>query len=309
MKKGTFEGWYFKQNTQSGNYAIAFIPGRATDKDGKSHAFIQVNHSFEGNERHSFYIQFPIEQYRVQWNPLEIQIAENRFSLDGIDLNIETEDLKLKTNLVFKKMHTYRKTIGSPGVMGPFGYLPFLECYHELYSLSHQTFGEINVNGTAIDFNQGDGYVEGDSGKSFPEKWIWFQSNNFKTDASIFCAIAKVPILPMISKAIQGLICVLLIEGKEYRFSTYNGAKVVRIGATFAGENEITFVELRKGPLLLKMSVSGEHGAELKAPTNGSMEGIIKENIDARVKVELFEKGINIFNETGINCGFEKNWE
>lgn len=309
MKKGSFEGWYFKQNTKSGKYAIAFIPGRATDKNGNSHAFIQINHSFEGNIKHSYYIQFPIEQYRVQWNPLEIQIAENRFTLDGIELDIKTAEIEVKTKLAFQNQHTFRKNALSPGIMGPFGYLPFLECYHNLYSLSHSTFGSMMVNGEVIDFDAGNGYVEGDHGTSFPEKWIWFQSNHFQTDVSIFCAIAKVPILPLIAKALRGLICVLLIEGKEYRFATYNGGKVDRIDSTFEGDIEITTVELRKGSTQLKMTVLSEHGPELKAPTNGSMEGIIKENIDARVKVELFQKGALIFSDTGINCGFEKNWE
>ncbi|MEI6602750.1 MAG: tocopherol cyclase family protein [Clostridia bacterium] len=309
MKNGSFEGWYFKQNTRSGKYAIAFIPGRATDKNGNAHAFIQINHSFEGDIKHSYYLRFPIAQYFVQWNPLEIRIAENRFTLDGIVLDIKTADIELKTNLAFVSPQRYKKNAFSPGIMGPFGYLPFLECYHELYSLSHRTVGKMTVNGEVIDFEGGNGYVEGDHGTSFPEKWIWFQSNHFQKDVSVFCAIAKVPILPLISKALRGLICVFLIEGKEYRFTTYNGAKVVRILTEFEGTKEVLIVELRKGSLQMKMSIFGGQGSALMAPANGSMEGIIKENIDAQVKVELFQNDFSIFCGTGINCGYEKNWD
>ncbi len=311
MKKGSFEGWYFKQNTNEGDYAIAFIPGRSIDSDGNAHAFIQINYTYKvTSKKNSHYLYFPIEEFELKKNPLEIRAGDNFFSLSNIKLNIETEELSLHGNLKFESITPYKRTPYSPSIMGPFGYLPFLECYHEVYSVGHSTSGSLIVNNENYSFENGNGYVEGDKGRSFPKRWIWFQSNHFsqESEISIMCAIADVPILPAISKSITGLICLLYYQGTEYRFATYNGAKVDLIESFFEKDNEVVTIVLSKGDAKLKIVIQSGHGAELKAPLQGSMERTLKENLDASIEFELSVKGKIIHSGSGINCGFEKNW-
>ena len=64
--------------------------------------------------------------------------------------------------------------------MGWYSFVPFMECNHGIVSVNHDLYGEISVNGNVIDFNNGKGYIEKDWGVSFPEAWIWIQSNNFR---------------------------------------------------------------------------------------------------------------------------------
>ena len=311
MKKGSFEGWYFKQNTNEGDYAIAFIPGHSIDSDGKAHAFIQINHTYkETNKKNSHYLYFPIEEFELKKNPLEIRVGDNFFSLNQIAINIDAEDLNLHGNLKFGNITSYKRTPYSPSIMGPFGYLPFLECYHEVYSVGHSTSGSLNVNNEKYDFENGNGYIEGDKGKSFPKRWIWFQANHFdnQLDVSIMCAIADVPILPAISKSITGLICILSYQGTEYRFATYNGSKVELIESYFEKDNEVVTIILAKGLTMLKIIIQSGHGAELKAPLQGAMERTLKENLDATIEFELSIESKIIHFGKGINCGFEKNW-
>ena len=73
----------------------------------------------------------------------------------------------------------------SPNSMGFFAYFPFMQCYHEIVSMSHSLNGSLNFS-EAIDFSGGEGYIEKDWGTSFPKEYVWIQSNNFeKSDASI----------------------------------------------------------------------------------------------------------------------------
>lgn len=74
--------------------------------------------------------------------------------------------------------YTLERTFLNPNIMGYFNYIPNLECNHEVVSMNHSLNGEIIINGESIDFNHGKGYIEKDWGRSFPEKYIWIQSNH-----------------------------------------------------------------------------------------------------------------------------------
>lgn len=67
----------------------------------------------------------------------------------------------------------------SPGVMGPFRFAPFMECYHGVLSLDHSVDGTLEVDGERISYEGGRGYTEKDWGRSFPSAWVWVQSNDF----------------------------------------------------------------------------------------------------------------------------------
>ena len=55
-----------------------------------------------------------------------------------------------------------------PGVMGPFSFVPFMECYHGVVNIDHKISGSLMINNEEIDFTDGYGYIEKDWGKSFP---------------------------------------------------------------------------------------------------------------------------------------------
>ena len=63
--------------------------------------------------------------------------------------------------------------------MGPFHYLPFLECNHAIISLRHHITGSLKVNNQKFQII-GDGYIEKDWGRSFPQDYLWLQSNSCK---------------------------------------------------------------------------------------------------------------------------------
>lgn len=94
-----FEGWYFKVVDSSGEHRYSFIPGvfLGTSIDN-SHAFVQV---LEGSSSGVEYHRYPIEQFWSADDHFEIRIAENTFSLNQIDLNINNHQQKIQGKLKF----------------------------------------------------------------------------------------------------------------------------------------------------------------------------------------------------------------
>jgi hypothetical protein len=69
----------------------------------------------------------------------------NLFTGTGIKIDIETEDITVKGSLQFGKLTPLRYDI-----MGPFRYVPLMECRHMVVSMSHTVNGTLHVNGNAM---------------------------------------------------------------------------------------------------------------------------------------------------------------
>jgi hypothetical protein len=99
---------------------------------------------------------------------------------------------------------------------GPFGFLPFLECYHGIIALDAKLSGSLILNGETIDFSGGRAYIEKDWGTNFPSRWcvqkaaapifaeshaldrIWIQSSSFgDNDSVLTVSLATVPLGPL----------------------------------------------------------------------------------------------------------------
>jgi hypothetical protein len=91
---------------------------------------------------------------------------------------------------------------------------------HGVVSVNHDLSGRISLNNNVISIDGGKGYTEKDWGVSFPEAWIWVQSNNFSIhDTSFMLSIAKIP---WMGRFFIGLISFLYFNKQFYLFSTYN---------------------------------------------------------------------------------------
>lgn len=218
-KKNYFEGWYFKNiSTQKG---ISFIPGINID-DKEAKAFIQVI----SNDM-SYFVNYDMEDFKFNFNPFCIRIGDNSFSKEGMIINIEDrfQNLKILGNIKYSGSKNISTNIFAPNIMGPFSYIPFMECNHAIISMQHTINGFVNVNNQTIHFDNDIGYIEKDWGCSFPKSYIWCQGNHFqKTNASFMFSIADIPFKLFTFK---GLICVLLVNNEEFKFTTYNNAKVI----------------------------------------------------------------------------------
>ncbi|KAJ1541614.1 hypothetical protein HK405_010537 [Cladochytrium tenue] len=91
----------------------------------------------------------------------------------------------------------------APSVMGPFRYLPAMECYHGVVSLHHNTYGSVtftppnDAQPEVVVVDGGEGYVERDHGFNFPRSWIWVQAHEYPTESgsTVMVSVADVPML------------------------------------------------------------------------------------------------------------------
>lgn len=291
--KDYFEGWYFK-NTGINN-SISFIPGININKDNKK-SFIQVitNDS-------SWFINYDIDDFQYNHEPFWIKIGNNFFSKERVHIDIVDNelDLEIKGDLKYKNNICLKRKTLSPNIMGIFSYIPFMECNHSILSMKNIVDGIISINDKNIEIFNGNGYIEKDFGISFPKYYIWGQGNDFNDkDVAFFISVANIPFKLF---NFRGFICSLIINNKEYRFTTYNNSKILKYDVKDNGYEII----IKKGKYLLEIEAFSIDGFMLKAPMNGNMDKEILESIDSNIKITLKKNEQILFSDISSNCGVE----
>ena len=292
--KRYFEGWYYKIVSADGTKAFAFIPGVAMDENGTQQAFIQV---LDGKKFTAEYHKFDIDRFSAAEGKFEVQVANNFFRSDFLALNLPSVQGELR----FKNPFPWPNPWYSPGIMGPFSFIPFMECYHGVLSMDHEIEGSLTIDGETIDFSGGRGYMEKDWGKSFPSGYFWMQSNHFSEKrVSLKASVAKIPWL---GSSFVGFIGGVLLGDRLVEFTTYNFSKLRK---SFADENKVEIV-LENGRHLLEIHAHRDHATSLASPILGFMDGRIEESMTSTIDVRLFDKKNKkvLLEDTGRNAGLE----
>ena len=158
--------------------------------------------------------------------------------------------------------------------------------------MRHLVNGQITVNGQQLNFQNGLGYIEGDSGYSFPDRYIWTQC--CFENGSIMLSVADIP---MFGFHFTGIIGVVLLDGKEYRIATYLGARLKRIR-----ENTIT---VKQGAYELTAKLIHKNCQPLYAPVNGAMNRIIHESATCTAYYKFSYEGKSLCEFTSGRASFE----
>lgn len=274
-----FYGWYFRCQGREGTVAV--IPAVHVSGPKRS-CSVQIITADGAWSR-----EFPIAQFRIDRSKMIMQIGENVFSRQGIRLNVDLGALCISGLLRFGRFSEPEYDI-----MGPFKYIPGMECRHAVYSMEHSVDGKLFIDGKSMSFVSGRGYMEGDSGTSFPEKYIWTQ--HFFEKGSLMLAAATVPIAGC---SFTGTVGIIKQNGKELRFATYLGASVKKM------ENgELT---VRQGGYLLRVRMSGIPGRYLNAPSRGRMTRRIRENLACTAEYTLLYRGKTVLQEVTDCAAYE----
>jgi tocopherol cyclase len=279
-----FEGWYFKVVFDGEPFAL--IPGVSLTAED-AHGFIQVIGGSAGSSR---YHRFELEEFSYNRKDFEIRLGDNRFSLEGIEVDLDD----LRARLTIGEWVRWPSSLLSPGSMGWYSFMRFMECYHGVIVL------DADINGTVNGKSRSGGrfYLEKDWGISFPKAWIWMQTNSFSSRASLTCSVARVPFA---GREFTGFIIGLFAEGKLYSFTTYNGSRVSEIEYD-EGSVGIT---ARKGGMVLEIRARREAGAQLASPIQGEMTGRIEETLGSAITVDLSQDGRRLFADRGGHAGLE----
>ena len=270
-----FEGYYLKIVDPQQNIALALIPGVSYDAQGEGHAFVQVLDGVGGT---AHYHRFGVDEFDYATTGFSLAIAGHHFSEEGIECDLPGAVCSFS----FRQNTSWPSSWYSPGAMGPFAFVPGMECRHGVVSLHHQVCG--SLNGRKLS-QRAVGYIEKDWGRSFPNNWVWMQSNHLggAHQKRPSCLMVSAGRVPFAGTSFQGFIAALLLHGKLYRFTTYNGA---RMSLAFDAEH-VDLQFSRKGTQL-RLRVYPAPGVELVAPQGtGGMIGRVNESLQATAVFEL----------------------
>ena len=278
-----FEGWYFKLIDAAEQARYAVIPGIFLGKQGQnSEAFVQV---LDGMTGRAVYHRYQTDDFCAAENAFDVRVGPNHFRADCIRLDIDGNGQKLRGEVQFAGLSPWPVTLISPGIMGWYGWIPAMECYHGVVSLDHALRGDITLDGTRVDFSGGRGYIEKDWGEAFPAAYIWMQTNHFSTERTSLTA--SIAIIPWRGTSFVGFISGLLHEGTLHRFATYTGAVVERLVVT---DRYVEWV-MRDRRQRLELWATRERGGLLHAPVRTEMHRRVDETMQSVVGVRLIETG------------------
>ena len=272
-----FYGWYMK--CQSDTQTLAVIPAVHSTRNKRT-CSIQVI-----TDQGAWTVMFDADSYRQTKNG--IFIGKNRFGRQGIRLAIRTTDLSIVGKLDFGPLSTLKYDI-----MGPFAFVPFMECRHSVWSMRHLVSGTVRINERKYSFQNALGYWEGDRGRSFPKEYLWTQCCFL--GGALMLSVADIP---MAGLHFTGIIGAVLWQGKEYRIATYLGARAVKI------QNKM--VQVKQGSLELEVRLLEESGHPLKAPSKGDMVRTIHEGVSCRAYYRFSKEGCTLFSFETDRASFE----
>jgi len=287
-----FEGWYYNIKSEAGE-TLVFIPGISRDENGDGHAFIQII-----DEGVSHNINYNLSEFSFEDNPFSISIADNKFTLFSANIDIKG-DRRYQGELYFRNVIKLRGTRYAPSIMGPFAYLPFMQCNHGILCMNAHVKGKIDTGKKEMDFDNGSVYIEKDWGTSFPEKYVWVQCNRFedrKTRLSL--SIADVPFL---GTKFCGIIAVLQRGSRQNVFASYYFAHIRRLEIN----KEEAEIEIKQGKYTLKVKVFSRDRIKLLAPIKGRMVDNVYESITSCISIQLFYKNKLAYQTKGCDAGYE----
>lgn len=291
-----FEGWYYKFVTKDQTLTLSLIPGISKNKIDP-HAFIQVIIN-KDNHIQTEYVRYNISDFSYDYNDNVVHISDSAFGQKQVFIDINS-DLKVKGQINMGDFTPIKTSLISPSIMGFFEYLPLMECNHDVVSMNHHVRGNLEINDQSFSFNQGKGYIEKDYGKSFPEKYVWIQSNHFsRKDVSIMVSYATIPYLGL---RFKGFIINLVIADKEYRFSTYNFSKIKVIDKS----DKHIILTINKGQFSLYIKAENKDTIKLPSPKEGLMNQHIKEGLSGYVHIRLKKKTQTVIDDIGYSAGIE----
>lgn len=298
-----FEGWYVKLVSEDLSQRWAVIPGifkgidkaDSNERQSKDEAFIQV---LDGSTGRSWFHSFESSEFKASPNKFEVQIGNNFFSETKVVLDLPQLQGTINITTPFRP---WPVTLSSPGIMGWYGLVPFMECFHGIVSFGHQLEGSLSVEGKKQSFSKGKGYIETDWGKGFPSGYIWMHTNHFdfNNETSL---IASAAIIPWIGKSFRGFIMGMMHEGKLYSWTTYNGSKELELRV----DDKHVFWKVTGPDGTLELKAERTRGGLLHAPLHKDMHRRVEETMDSTVEITLTNKeGKEVVSGTGTAAALE----
>ncbi|MBN2414679.1 hypothetical protein JXO52_02505 [bacterium] len=290
-----FEGWYMKLVSRDRSRMLALIPGMCLDGGEGDHCFIQVLDGGGATD----YFRFPLTAFQAGTRPFLVTVGDSRFSMKCVDIDIHRDGRRIQGRVTFGPGRPWPVRLFSPGAMGWYAFVPGMECYHGVLSMSHRLEGVLTIDGRAADFSGGRGYVEKDWGSAFPSAYIWMQCNHFqRDDAGFFLSIARIP---WRGNSFTGLLAALCLGDRLYRFTTYTGAVI----ETCRLSGDRVTIALRRRGLTLEVQAVQSAAGILLGPGGDGMCRHVSESLGSGITLRLSSGDTVLFEERGFPAALE----
>ena len=281
-RHGFFEGWYVKLVSADRRQRWAVIPGVFRGLPGdedRDEAFVQV---LDGLTGRSWYHRFPVAQFSASDRHFSVRVGPNTFDSTGMTVDLP----QLRGRVTYSTpLQPWPVTMGEPGIMGWYGLVPMMECFHGIVSFGHGLSGDLEVQGAPVSFTDGRGYIETDWGRAFPSGYVWMASNHVDcasgeaVAASEASLVASVAIIPWLGRPFRGSIAGLQHSGRLHRWTTYNGTVERRL---VIDDNHVNWT-LAGPDGLLELDAERVRGGLLRAPLRTAMHMRVEETLDANI--------------------------
>jgi tocopherol cyclase len=297
VREGFFEGWYVKLVSADRQHRWAVIPGVFLGPDGDGECFVQV---LDGSTGASTYVRYDRDAFSARPDALDITVGPNRFTATGVDLDLPEAGLAGSVRFA-GPLDPWPVQPWSPGIMGWYAWVPFMECYHGVLSFDHGLTGTLTHDGARLAFDGGRGYIEKDWGQAFPAGYVWMQTNHFARPG--VSLTASVALIPWLRGEFRGFIVGVRLDGRLYRFATYTRARTTDL--SIDDEHVRWTLQARDG-VTLHLVAERQRGGLLHAPIRTEMHRRVEETLDARVHVRLrAADGQVLLDDTGECAGLE----
>jgi hypothetical protein len=255
----------------------------------------------DGTTGNTRWYEFPFEDFTYNPKRFEVRIAGNYFSESGMVLALDGPAGSIRGSVSYGVLLRFPGRPWCPGIMGPYSFLPSMECNHGLVSLDHSIDGSLLIDGLPLDLNDGRGYIEKDWGRAMPSSWIWTQSNNFpETGTSLMFSLARIP---WRGSSFPGFLCAFRVGelADMTIMATWTGARIddlsvndTNIAIRIIGKNDRVELRLERG-----------RGGLLLAPVAGAMERRIAESVDAVMNFTWYRQGELYYQGRAVPAGLE----
>ena len=278
-----FEGWYFKVVDASEQHRYAIIPGIYLGPTPEaSHCFVQFMDGMSGQVD---YFRYQVDAFQPAEDRFDVRVGPNRFQADALTLALDGPERTVEGELRLTGLQPWPVTRLSPGAMGWYAWVPFMECYHGIVSMDHSIQGALHVDGAEVDLSGGRGYTEKDWGRRFPRAWVWFQSKHF--DAEPVSLSVSIALIPWLGRTFRGFIIGVWHAGTLYRFTTYTGARIERL----AVDDAMVRLTVADRAHRIELEIDRDEPGQLYAPDIDDMSGRVGETMRATARLRLSERG------------------
>lgn len=219
-----------------------------------------------------WYHRFDLEEFAASDRRFEVRVGANTFDSEGVTLDLP----QLRGRISYATpLQPWPVTLREPGIMGWYGLVPFMECFHGVVSFGHDLNGTLQVEGEQVAFGGG------------------------ATDASL---VASVAIIPWLRGSFRGSIVGLRHGGRLHRWTTYNRS---RERSLVIDDDRVRWS--MEGPDgRLELEAERVRGGLLHAPLRTAMHQRVEETLDARVIIRHTDAAGRVLLEgVGACAGLE----